>query len=284
MLKSIYGAKCFTFYLYITQSQWVAKELPTKHLMPENLNKRRHEAVRLRLDGHTVTETSRRTGLSSPTVSAAWKAFREGGWESVDVRQRGRRAGQAQTLGESEQRLLHQCLADWPPSHQPGWSSRELAERLAVVTGREVSTRAIEHWLAAQGLKPVPMALEGLERKRSAAGRWYRQQVLPVLEQIKAGNGICWRGGVRVVPQANDAPRRYQLYLHGKRGVLFTRYFMAPPNANDYLTLFERLATAGPVALIFRGAFFQASSEVQAWLNEHPELRLMTVPADVLSP
>ncbi|SFU65076.1 helix-turn-helix domain-containing protein [Halomonas korlensis] len=251
--------------------------------MPDNLNKRRHEAVRLRLDGHTVAETSQRTGLSAPTVSAAWKAFREGGWESVDVRQRGRRTGQTPRLGEAEQRVLRQCLADWPPSPQPGWSSRELVERLAVATGQKVSTRAIEHWLAAQGLKPAPVRLEGLERKRSAAGRWYRQQVLPVLEQIKQANGTHWQGGVRVAPQAHDdAPCRYQLYLHGKRGALLTRCFTEPPNAGYYLTLFERLATAGPVALVFHGAFFRASSEVQAWLSEHPHFHLLSVPADAL--
>ncbi|MDT8878318.1 helix-turn-helix domain-containing protein [Halomonas saccharevitans] len=259
----------------------------TKHLSPEVLNERRLEAVRLRLDGHTVAEVAKRTGLSAPTVSAAWKAFRDGGWETVPVRQRGRRPGQASSLGEREQGVLWRLLAEQPEPPRPAWSSQDLAAGLAKDltaeapgdgSGREVSPRAIEHWLEAQDLKPSPLSLEGLARKRSTAGRWVRQQVQPVLEQVRQAGGANWQGGVRVAMAAKSAdnvPRRYQLYLHGKRGALFTRCLPAPPQANDYLTMFERLAAEGPVALLFHGAWFQASPEIQAWLKDHPQFHLI---------
>lgn len=248
------------------------------------LNERRLEAVRLRLDGHTVAEVSRRTGLSAPTVSAAWKAFREGGWGAVPVRQRGRRPGQSTALGEREQDVLWQRLAEQPPRPRPGWSSHDLADALATETQREVSPRAIEHWLEAQGLKPLPLALDGLARRRSTAGRWFRQQVQPVLDQVHKVGGAIWEGGVRAAAPAKaevGAPRRYQLYLHGKRGALYTRCLPAPPRAEDYLAMFERLAAEGPIALLFHGAYFQASPEIQAWLTEHPEMRLVSVPPGV---
>ncbi|WP_280545700.1 helix-turn-helix domain-containing protein [Halomonas sp. 11-S5] len=261
--------------------------MSTKHLSPDALNERRLESVRLRLDGHTVVEVAKRTGLSAPTVSAAWKAFREGGWEAVPVRQRGRRPGQATALGEREQALLWRLLAEQPEFPRPGWNSHDLAVALVAETQREVSPRAIEHWLAAQGLKPEPLSLEGLARKRSTAGRWVRQQVQPMLDQVQKAGGPIWEGGVRVArppKAAANAPRLYQLYLHGKRGALFTRCLPAPPRADDYLALFERLLASakGPIALLFRGAFFQASPEIQRWLNEHPEMRLMAVPPDAL--
>ncbi|WFM69978.1 helix-turn-helix domain-containing protein [Halomonas sp. CKK8] len=259
--------------------------MSTKHLSPEVLNERRLEAVRLRLDGHTVAEVARRTGLSAPTVSAAWKAFREGGWEAVPVRQRGRRPGQATALGEREQDVLWQRLAEQPPRARPGWSSHDLADALAAETQREVSPRAIEHWLEAQDLKPLPLALDGLARRRSTGGRWFRQQVQPVLDQVQKAGGTIWEGGVRAAAPAmaaKGAPRRYQLYLHGKRGALYTRCLPAPPKAEDYLAIFDRLAAEGPVALLFHGAFFQASPEIQRWLEQNPQMHLMTVPADVL--
>ncbi|MCL7939252.1 helix-turn-helix domain-containing protein [Halomonas sp. ATCH28] len=256
--------------------------MATKHLSPELLNERRLEAVRLRLDGHTVARVAQQTGLSAPTVSAAWKAFREGGWEAVPVRQRGRKSGQASSLGEREQHILWRLLAELPSSPLPGWSSQALAEAIAAETGSEVSPRAIEHWLAAQDLKPTPLALAGLARRRSTPGRWYRQQVQPVLERVRQAGGDVWQGGVRVSPlgeQPPDEPRRYQLYLHGKRGALYTRCLPAPPMAEAYLALFERLLAqaVGPVALLFHGAWFQASPEIQAWLKHHPELHLINV-------
>ncbi|PRY66019.1 transposase [Halomonas ventosae] len=249
------------------------------------LNERRLEAVRLRLDGHTVVAVARQTGLSAPTVSAAWKAFREGGWEAVPVRQRGRKAGQTKALGEREQHILWRLLAEWPASPLPGWSSQALTEALADETGSEVSPRAIEHWLEGQDLKPTPLALAGLERRRSTAGRWVRQQVQPVRERVAKAGGAFWEGGVRVARPPQGTSPCYQLYLHGKRGTLYTRVLTAPPQADDYLALFERLLdqAEGPVALLFHGAWFQASPEIRRWLEQNPQMHLVTVPADALA-
>lgn len=243
------------------------------------------EAVRLRLDGHTVGEVTTRTGLSAPTVSAAWKAFREGGWEAVPALQRGRKAGQAESLDETAQGSLMALLASHPDKPDPAWSSRALALALSS-EGRRVSPRAIDHWLTAQGLKPEPLSLQGLARKRSTEGRWYRQHVQPVLEKVNQAGGTVWQGGVRVAkPEKSleSVPRRYQLYLHGKRGALFSRCLPAPPMAEPYLALFERLLgqAESPVALLFRGAFFQASPEIQTWLADHPEFHLINVPPNL---
>ena len=54
------------------------------------LNRRRRAAVKLRLEGVSVADTARRTGLSAPTVISAVKAYRRGGWAGVPVGPRGR--------------------------------------------------------------------------------------------------------------------------------------------------------------------------------------------------
>jgi bifunctional enzyme CysN/CysC len=54
------------------------------------LNQRRRKAVELRLTGAPVARTASRTGLSEPTVIAALKAYRLGGWNAVPVGPRGR--------------------------------------------------------------------------------------------------------------------------------------------------------------------------------------------------
>ncbi|MEQ6917354.1 hypothetical protein [Halomonas aquatica] len=233
-----------------------------------------------------MAEAAKQTGLSAPTVSAAWKAFRQGGWEAVPVRQRGRKAGQGESLDNPAQGALMALLVSQPETPTPAWSSRALADALAR-EGHRVSPRAIDHWLEANGLKPSPLALEGLARRRSTTGRWYRQQVQPVLEQVHQVGGAIWLGGARVAGPAkslDSAPRRYQLYLHGKRGALFTRCLPTPPGGEAYLELFRRLlAQAGgsrPVALVFHGAYFRASPEIQAWLMRYPEFHLINVPPD----
>lgn len=54
------------------------------------LNQRRRKAVELRLAGAPVAKTALKTGLSQPTVIAALKAYRLGGWNAVPVGPRGR--------------------------------------------------------------------------------------------------------------------------------------------------------------------------------------------------
>jgi len=59
----------------------------------DELNSARRQAVELRLAGETVKATAAATGLSAPTVTAAHKAYRDGGWEAVPVGPRGRPRG-----------------------------------------------------------------------------------------------------------------------------------------------------------------------------------------------
>src|SRR5213075_708900 len=65
-------------------------ELDGRNVKVEELNERRIEAVRLRLAGVSVSETANKTSLSEPTVTAALKAYRDGGWPAVPVAPRGR--------------------------------------------------------------------------------------------------------------------------------------------------------------------------------------------------
>lgn len=270
-----------------------------KYLSPELLNERRKQAVKLRLDGHTVAVVSQQTGLSAPTVSAAWKAFREGGWVAVPVKPRGRLKGQANVLGADVQALLWQALYQEPQNSllppllhpAPGWSSAGLAEWLSTHHGVVLSQRAIEHWWEAQGLKHKPWKLEyltnshltnsHLAKQRSQEGRWFRSAVAPVFTKLKDADQR-WQGGVRRV--AHPSGSVYQIYLHGPRGRLLMRCFKKPPEAQDYLAVFDALNSSGAAALVFHGALFSASPEVTDWLARQPAFWLVPVPADFTLP
>ena len=259
-----------------------------KYLSPELLNERRKQAVKLRLDGHTVAVASQQTGLSAPTVSAAWKAFREGGWAAVPVKPRGRLKGQANVLGADVQALLWQALYQEPQNSLlhavPGWGSADLAEWLSTHHGVVLSQRAIEHWWEAQGLKHKPWKLKCLTNshltnsrlatQRSQEGRWFCSAVAPVFTKLKDADQR-WQGGVRRV--AHSSGGVYQIYLHGPRGRLLMRCFKKPPVAQDYLAVFA-------AALVFHGALFSASPEVTDWLARQPAFWLVPVPADFTLP
>lgn len=251
------------------------------------------QAVKLRLDGVTVALASQQTGLSAPTVSAAWKAFREGGWAAVPVRPRGRLKGQANVLDTAVQQRLWQALYAQPPANQPGWSSADLAALLHGEYGVVLTQRGIEHWWESEGLKHEPWSLSALAKQRSQRGRWYRQAVAPLFAKLEEADQR-WQGGVRRLAHPHQPV--YQLYLHGPRGRLWMRCFNRPPLADDYLAAMQALISKTqafksenskrqnskrPVALIFHGAWLSASPEVMAWLAQHTMFWLVPVPADM---
>ncbi|MGS2744279.1 helix-turn-helix domain-containing protein [Halomonas sp. LS-001] len=250
----------------------------TKHLSPEKLNERRIKAVQLRLDGLTVVQACELTGLSAPTISAAWKAFREGGWSAVPVQSRGRHKGQANVLAAPLKATLWQTLYELPAEGEPGWSSAALAQRVETVHAKALTQRAVEHWWQDEQLKLDAWALAPLSKERSARGRWYRQAVMPAFKNVNAATHR-WQGGVRHLPLPGGSV--YQLYFHGPRGRLWMRCFRRPPVAQDYLTSLKALAANGPAALVFHGAVLSAAPELTAWLAAQRDFWLVQVPADI---
>ena len=56
-----------------------------RQLTVVELNRQRRQAVRLRLEGQTLAQVAQATGLSTPTIIAAVKAFKQAGWAAVTV-------------------------------------------------------------------------------------------------------------------------------------------------------------------------------------------------------
>ncbi|WP_079551639.1 helix-turn-helix domain-containing protein [Vreelandella subglaciescola] len=252
--------------------------MSSKHFSPEAISERRFHAVRLRLDGVTVAETARKTGLSAPTVSAAWKAFREGGWAAVPVRERGRHKGQATSVTLPVQQALWHLVHQLPTEGAPGWTSAVLAEKASDGQDVALTQRGVEHWWQEQGLKTQPWPLEEWAGERSPRGRWYRQIIQPVWRRLPRASQR-WQGGVRCV--FSSQRKVYQLYFHGPRGRLWMRCFTRPPLASDYIAAFEALAGRAPAGFVFHGADMAASPEIQAWLARQPAFWLLSVPPNL---
>jgi sulfate adenylyltransferase subunit 2 len=111
-------------------------------LSVSDLNARRRQAVLLRLQGEKLAVVTGSTGLSAPTVIAATKAYRQGGWSAVDVSpRRGRPAtGQAGIPPEFAHELMEDVRGGMP--EDAGLPGSALWSR-----------QAIGQWLAAKGVE-----------------------------------------------------------------------------------------------------------------------------------
>jgi sulfate adenylyltransferase subunit 2 len=240
--------------------------LSGNQLSVEALNSRRREAVQLRLQGSTLAQVALQTGLSAPTIIAAVKAFKTGGWAAVNVSpHRGRPSQQLTAFSlDVETGLLKAMLAADGPAL---WSVSEVETWLAA-QGAHVSRSGILRWCQRQGLYDPDQ-----QRPTRAHADFFVYSCQPRLsaaQRTGLPEPLCNRIAV-------DA-----------RGTL--RWRMRPSqmlDATEHLALLASLRAlhAGPLTLVMAGA--EALARVPAvrdWLAlQTPAMALHEAPATARS-
>jgi sulfate adenylyltransferase subunit 2 len=127
----------------------------TRQLTVEELNRQRRQAVQLRLEGQTLAQVAEATGLSTPTIISAVKAFKLAGWGAVTVNpRRGRPVRGTESLtGALELELLQAMLAGQQP-----WSVSAILDWVAG-RGLVLSRSGALQWCRRTGLYDPEHAL-----------------------------------------------------------------------------------------------------------------------------
>ena len=137
-----------------TPKTFIDQTVPAAALPLPELNALRRRAVQLRVDGHSLTRIQDATGLSVPTIIKACKAFETGGWQAIEVQQRGRPRGAGRALDPAQEAALRQAALQQPPEAAglaPGlW---DVAALQALAQGRwglaleaRAVSRLLERW------------------------------------------------------------------------------------------------------------------------------------------
>lgn len=114
---------------------------------PRDLVQVKYEMLRrVREDGHSVSQSASRFGLSRPSFYQAQKAFEEGGMPALMPKKPGPR--RAHKLSEEVVALLQETV-----SKEPGWSPEKLVQLVEEKFGFSVHRRSIERSLARQEKK-----------------------------------------------------------------------------------------------------------------------------------
>lgn len=207
-----------------------------RQVVTSELNRRRRLAVKLRLEGATLAEAARKSGLSEPTVVAACKAHASGGLRAVSVRLGGRKPGNGARL-DVDQQLEIQLTLDvtLPIDHGLGghlWSVDIVRQLILQLAGVVLSLRTVARYLDQWGFVAEHQEVdfdESLEstswtlkdfrwpdnKARYVGGllRWAEYRELPALQHSARGEGRS--PDSREV--AEDDPR-YFVYLATMNG------------------------------------------------------------------
>jgi sulfate adenylyltransferase subunit 2 len=261
--------------------------LPT--LPVPELNARRRHAVTLRLQGQSLAEAARASCLSVPTVVAAHRAWRQGGWEAVDVRPRGRKpAGERPLLPGEEERLL----AAWRDPATGPWTLQRAAAHARAghpapgsLADSQLEGLVTRLWHR-EGLTP-PNAWDDWRRSRAQPlVRWLAHD-LPALRRQAAGLGVQLLAlSERTLP-GWPGQRTCQLAAHSGRGVACWQLTPGWPTEADWIAFASALRTqAGrPLWLLTDNRWLARGSALAAWLAEPAHgITLLHPPAPAAGP
>lgn len=236
------------------------------------LNQQRRRAVHMRQSGATLMQIHQATGLSAPTIIAAYRAFQEGGWQAVDTAKRGRRPAlgterlpfDAQaSLWSAISRGLPQATAQgasllWSPAIIAAWLRHHYRFDMPVRT----AARLIRCW----NLHAPSMLDEARNSDDLIIKEWLLQEYQGYRRQASQVNGqILWIGE-RSVPNSS----LYQIFAHTPRGSMQFIVTQKVPTVDDWRIFLEGLCNScdKKIFIVFTNAHLVRIDGPDLWLKK----------------
>src|ERR687898_2901042 len=171
----------------------------------------RNRAVRAVLDGMTQVEAARVFGVHPNAVNRWIKRYREGGWDGLSERRRGRRMGEQAALSERQQQEVITLVRETTPD-QLGlagflWTRDAVAELIAHRYGRWLARTTVGAYLRGWGFSPQRPQHRALEQNPAAVRRWLAETYPAIGARARREGGVVlWLGGMGIRSDAAGGP------------------------------------------------------------------------------
>lgn len=257
----------------------------------------RERAVTAVVGGQSHREVARMLGIERAVVSKWMRWWRDGGWEGLKDRRRGRRAGEQQALQPWQQGVMVKLIKEKNPDQLqlPGflWTRDAVMELIDRRFGIRLAVRTVGRYLASWGFTPQVPARRALERDPEAVKEWLQVRYPKIAAKAKReGALILWRdetgfrsecshgrsysprgitpvrevtgqrfGTNMIAVVANDGSLRWQLF-EGK----FNQFVFV-----DFLERLVKHHRDRKIYLLLDGHPSHRSKLVMKWIEEHKE-------------
>jgi transposase len=257
----------------------------------------RNRAVRAVLDGMTQAQAARVFGVHHNAVNRWVKRYRQGGWDGLAERRRGRRPGDQAALSEPQQQEIIALVRDATPD-QLGlagflWTREAVAELIAQRYGLLLARTTVGGYLRGWGFSPQRPQRRALEQNPGAVRRWLAETYPAIRAQAKREGGmVVWLDemGIRSdaaagrswapvgqTPVIKGTGKRFRVNMISAisnagmlRFRLFTGSFSGPVFI-DFLRRLLRDCSGRKVHLIVDGHPVHRAKAVSAWVGRHGE-------------
>jgi transposase len=143
----------------------------------------RKRAVQAVLGGMTQAEAARVFRVHPNAVNRWIKRYRDGGWDGLGERRRGRRMGEQSALSEPQRQEVMSLVRDTTPD-QLGlsgflWTREAVAELIARRYGLLLARTTVGGYLRGWGFSPQKPQRRALEQNPAAVARWLAEEFPP---------------------------------------------------------------------------------------------------------
>src|SRR5919106_1170056 len=154
----------------------------------------RNRAVRAVLGGMTQAQAARVFGVHPNAVNRWIKRYREGGWDGLSERRRGRRAGEQPALAEPQQQEIIALVRESTPDQLglPGflWTREAVGELIGQRYGLGLARTTVGGYLRGWGFSPQKPQHRALEQNPAAVARWLSEEFPAICAQAKREGGV----------------------------------------------------------------------------------------------
>jgi transposase len=257
----------------------------------------RNRAVRAVLGGMTQAEAARVFGVHPNAVNRWILRYREGGWDGLSERRRGRRPGEQPALTEPQQQELLALVRESTPDQLglPGllWTRDAVAELITQRSGRWLARTTVGGYLRGWGFSPQRPQHRALEQNPAAVARWLAEEYPAIRAQARRDGGVVvWLDemGVRsdaaagrswapvgqtpVIRRTGKRFRVNMLSAISNAGLLRFRLFVGSFSGRVFIDFLRRLlrdCAGRKVHLIVDGHPLHRAELVSAWVGRHAE-------------
>jgi transposase len=257
----------------------------------------RKRAVRVVLDGMTQAEAARVFGVHPNAVNRWIKRYREGGWDGLSERRRGRRAGEQPALAAPQQQEVIALVRESTPDQLglPGflWTRDAVGELIGQRYGLWLARTTVGGYLRRWGFSPQKPQHRALEQNPAAVARWLATEFPAIRARAKREGGVVlWLDemGVRsdaaagrswapvgqtpVIKRTGKRFRVNMISAISNAGMLRFRLFVGSfsgPVFIDFLRRLLRDCGGRKVHLIVDGHPVHRAKLVSAWVGRHAE-------------
>jgi len=257
----------------------------------------RHRAVRAVLDGMTQVKAARVFGVHPNAVNRWIKRYREGGWDGLSERRRGRRVGEQAALSDRQQQEVITLVRETTPDELglAGflWTREAVAELIAQRYGLWLARTTVGAYLRGWGFSPQKPQHRALEQNPVAVARWLDEEFPAIRAHARREGGVVlWLDemGVRsdaaagrswapvgrtpVIKRTGKRFRVNMLSAISNAGMLRFRLFVGSFNGPVFIDFLGRLLRdcgGRKVHLIVDGHPVHRAKLVSAWVGRHAE-------------